>query len=228
MQYLGSNLAREVNRLTGWSGPVFQSRYSMIVVTEEETAQVERLQYLLAQGCKENLVERLREWPGVHSATALLGGESLTGHWIDRTRASALVRRRKAPEPQRFLMQETVVLAPLPCWSHLTATSYRRRIAVMVDAIEKDAAAERRRKATSPMGARAILAQHPHHRPSAIANSPAPLVHAASRRFRRSFREAYGWFVSCFRAASAQIRRGDLLARFPAGSFPPGLPFVPT
>jgi len=58
MEYLGSNLAREINRLTGWSGPVFQGRYSMIVVSEEEAAQVERFKYLLAQGCKENLVAR--------------------------------------------------------------------------------------------------------------------------------------------------------------------------
>ena len=32
MEYAGSKLAREVNRLTGWSGPVFERRYSMIPV----------------------------------------------------------------------------------------------------------------------------------------------------------------------------------------------------
>jgi REP element-mobilizing transposase RayT len=30
MEYASSKLAREVNRLTGWSGPVFERRYTMI------------------------------------------------------------------------------------------------------------------------------------------------------------------------------------------------------
>src|SRR5947209_7968536 len=65
MRDLKSKLARETNRLTGWSGPVFERRYEMTVVTGEEAAQIERLQYVLAQSVKENLVERVREWPGV-------------------------------------------------------------------------------------------------------------------------------------------------------------------
>ena len=85
MEYALSNLAREVNRRTGWSGPVFHGRYSMIVVTDEEAAQAERLKYVLAQGCKENLVERPRDWPGVGSVRCLLEGEPLSGHWFDRT-----------------------------------------------------------------------------------------------------------------------------------------------
>ena len=34
--------AREVNRLTGWKGPVFERRYEMTVVTNEEAVRVER------------------------------------------------------------------------------------------------------------------------------------------------------------------------------------------
>src|SRR3954452_19225056 len=47
MRDLQSKLAREVNRLTGWRGPVFERRYEMTVVTDEEPAQVERLKYVL-------------------------------------------------------------------------------------------------------------------------------------------------------------------------------------
>src|SRR4051794_27323267 len=58
MRDFKSKLAREVNRLTGWSGPVFQRRYDMTVVTNEDRAPIERLSYLLAQSVKENLVEK--------------------------------------------------------------------------------------------------------------------------------------------------------------------------
>ncbi len=34
---------------------------------------------------KENLVAQVEEWPGVHSAHALLTGKPLEGNWYDRT-----------------------------------------------------------------------------------------------------------------------------------------------
>jgi hypothetical protein len=68
MRDVKSKLAREVNRLTRWQGHVFERRYDMAVVTEEEGAQIERLAYVLANGVKENLVERVRDWPGVQPA----------------------------------------------------------------------------------------------------------------------------------------------------------------
>lgn len=227
MEYAASNLAREVNRLTGWSGPVFQSRYSMIVVTKEEAAQVERLRYLLAQGCKENLVERVRDWPGIQSAGALADGRPLIGHWRDRTREHGLRRRKATPGAEGFLTEEIVELSPIPCWRHLPGEEYRERVSTLVDEIERNAAAERARTGARVLGARAVLAQHPHYRPPTLARSPAPLVHAASRAARLAFREAYVRFVAAFRAAADRLRQGEPSACFPAGSFPPALPFVP-
>jgi len=39
--------------------------------------------------------------------------------------------------------------------------------------------------------------------------------------------DAYAWFVAAFRDASEKLCAGDRAARFPPGSFPPALPFVP-
>jgi hypothetical protein len=39
--------------------------------------------------------------------------------------------------------------------------------------------------------------------------------------------EAYAIFIAAFRAAAERLRAGDREARFPAGSFPSRLPFVP-
>jgi ABC-type glycerol-3-phosphate transport system substrate-binding protein len=59
-----------------------------------------------------------------------------------------------------------------------------------------------------------------------IKKSPAPFVHAATKSARKAMWEAYGWFVAAFRAAADKLKAGDRSAAFPAGSFPPGLPFV--
>ena len=54
----------------------------------------------------------------------------------------------------------------------------------------------------------------------------APLVHAASRKVRRALYEGYRAFVAAYREAADRLRAGDRAVVFPAGSFPPALPFV--
>src|SRR5436190_18073427 len=132
MRDVKSKLARETNRLTGWSGPVFERRYEMTVVTDEDRAQIERLRYVLAQSVKEDLVERVRQWPGVHSAAALIDGTPLMGHWLDRTREFAARNQRQEITPLQFATEELVFLSPIPCWAHLEPEVYRARVAAMV------------------------------------------------------------------------------------------------
>src|SRR5215203_1404529 len=50
MQYLNSNLAREVGRLVGWGDKIWARRYQAIVISNEAAAQIERLTYALAHG----------------------------------------------------------------------------------------------------------------------------------------------------------------------------------
>jgi hypothetical protein len=52
------------------------------------------------------------------------------------------------------------------------------------------------------------------------------IYHAATKAVRKAFWQAYAVFVSAFREATDRWREGDRKARFPVGSFPPGLPFV--
>src|SRR5262249_53199762 len=151
------------------------------------------------QGCKENLVERPADWPGVHCARALCEGEHLTGEWFDRTQEHLARRRGRDVVPSRFARPETVALSPIPCWEHLSLESYRERIAILPEEIEREAAGERARSGSRVLGARAVLALDPDHRPTTVAKAPAPLVHAASGAARRAFQEAYRWFVAAFR-----------------------------
>jgi putative transposase len=226
MQYFQSKLAKEVNRLTGWSGPVFEQRYHMTVVTDEDRAQIERLRYVLSQGVKENLVEHVRDWPGVHSGAALLNDEPLVGHWFDRTREYAARNQREGAGRSQFASEETVVLSQLPCWAHLSPSAYRKRIQALVDDIEAEAARTRKSSGEKVLGVAAILAQDPQHRPASVDRSPVPRVHAATKAARKLFYEAYAIFVSAFQAAAEALRRGGRDAPFPIGSFPPALPFV--
>ena len=227
MGYFNGNLAREVVHLTGWTDRIWARRYQAILVSNEEAAQVDRLTYLLANGVKENLVARVEEWPGVHSAHALLTGEPVEGIWVDRTLARNLRLRRQAPKPGQVDIRQTVVLSQLPCWKHLTPEAYRARVAELIHQIEETAAAERAKKGVEPLGAEKILAQDPESRPETLDRSPAPFVHAATRKIRKELWDAYGWFVAAYREAVDKLRNGDRNAAFPPGSFPPHLPFVP-
>src|SRR5262249_16044576 len=136
MRDLQSKMAREVNRLTGWRGPVFEHRYDMTVVTDEEPAQVECLKHVLAQGVEENLVERVGQWPGLHPAEALIHGTPLEGHWFGRTRQSAARRQSEGLNREDYVFAESVVFSPIPCWTHLPADLYRERMKNLVEEVD--------------------------------------------------------------------------------------------
>ncbi len=225
--YFNSNLAREVGRLTGWTGKIWERRYQAIVISGEEEAQAARLKYVLSHGVKENLVARLREWPGIHCVRQIVDGEPLAGTWHDRTQEYAARRRRgENPDPLQYATTETATFSPLPCWKDLPPEQYRERVAKMAAEIEEDAAAARKRRRVEPFGVAAILAQDPTSRPERIKRSPAPLLHAASKAMRQAFYEGFYLFIAAYRTAAEKLQRGDPRPGFPLGCFPPPLPFV--
>ena len=162
MGHFNSNLAREAGRLIHWREKFWGRRYQAIPVSEEEAAQVERLRYVLAHGCKEGLVERLRDWPGVSAVRALLDDEPLDGLWFDRTREHVSRSKGIAFERLEFATPYRVHLEPLSCWAH---EDYRRRIAEMVEEIESQAAIKRQLRDLPAKGPDAILAQEPQTAP---------------------------------------------------------------
>jgi REP element-mobilizing transposase RayT len=226
MRYVNSNLARKIGRLVNWRDKIWARRYQAIVISSEEAVQVERLRYVLSHGVKEGLVERVSDWPGAHCAQALLTGEPVQGYWYDETQAYAARRRGEEFDRMRFATLETLTLSPLPCWKHLPEEKRRKLAADLIAEIEAEAATRRQRTGSQVLGASAIRRQHPLGRPKKSKKSPAPLFHAASQAVRRELYEMYGWFVAAFREAAEKLRAGDRMVSFPAGSFPPALPFV--
>ena len=226
MEYVGSNLAREVGRLVDWPDKVWARRYHAAVVSNEELAQVGRFRYLLSHGVKEGLVARVTEWPGVHAVRELLEGKPLKGLWFDRTQEYAARNRGEDFDRLKYATEEILELTPLPCWENLPRDQYREQVAALIEEIEREAAAERQKRGLQPLGVAAILKQRPHTRPVKTKKSPAPAFHAATKKMRQTLWAMYSEFVGKFRDAAEQWRTGDRTVKFPVGSFPPGLPFV--
>jgi hypothetical protein len=154
------------------------------------------------------------------------GGALFEGTWFDRTQEFAARNRGESFGLRKYAMPEVLELDPLPCWRHLSEKQYQSRMAGLVEKITVEAAARRKETGSQPLGPAAILAQHPFGQPVKTKRSFAPRVHAFSREIRKTMVEAYAWFVAAFREAAEKLRSGDRMARFPEGSFPPGLPFV--
>lgn len=231
MNYLNSNLAREIGRHVGWRERFWGRRYQAILVSEEESAQVERLRYVLSHGCKEGFVRRPGDWPGATAVDALLSDSLIQGHWLDRSGLYEAMRRKRPLAIEDFVSTETLELEPLPCWRHLSRTERRSRILDLVGDIEEETARRLEVETKKPLGARRIERQNPHQATARPRRGPAPLIHAVSGAVRAHFREAYRGFVRSYRRAAEVLRKEGpslgLLELFPLGSFPPPMQSVP-
>jgi hypothetical protein len=225
MQHLLANIAKEVGRHHRWQGPFWSRRYRSIVVADAES-QAGRLRYVLCQGLKEGLIDRVDRWPGASTTTALIRGTTPRGVWIDRTAQFEARRRGVRPDPLQTEQIYPIRLAQLPAFVDKSADEYRGYLRELVREEERAVQMDRASAGkTTILGARRILEQDPHGAPPDVERSPAPLVHAACLAVREAFRNAYRAFVDAFRTAAKCLRDGAQAA-FPDGAFPPSLPFV--
>jgi Transposase IS200 like len=229
--FVNANIAKEVKRLVGWTGAHFWSRrYQAIVVSTEVEAQLNRLEYLLAQGTKEHLVERPSDWPGAHVARALLEGTELRGTWFDRAGFYNAQRRRRADDPEvderPFKQVYTIKLTPLPCLAGMAPEKQRETIQDLLERIASKVDQERQNYGITVAGAAQLQQQDIESRPLKRKRSPAPLFHAFAKSVREQLRSAYRLFSIAFREAADKLKAGIANVRFPPGCYPPGLPYV--
>jgi hypothetical protein len=223
MEFFGTNISKEVGTyLRDWPGHFWHRRYKPITVIDDH-AQVTRLKYLLANGVKENLVEKVADWPGVSCIDSLLTGKPATGVWYDRT-ALYYARRRndgQDVDPEDFAEVYQVPLVPLPCWAHLPPEEYQQRIGQLVIEIEEEAANKREREGKTVLGVEAIENADPHERPETVKKSPAPVCHASTRRAYLDYRELLSAIIEAYDEASKAFRSGEFNVIFPLGTFRP-------
>ena len=224
MGFLDGNIAKEIGRLHDWKEHLWGGRYHSASVGDSEEAQKARFRYLLSNGCKEGLVASPLDWPGVSSAKALYNGErAVQGTWYDRT---AEYRARMRGQKKLFPSTETVRLSPLPFLAGRSLDEQRAFHRDEVHRLEQDTAETHRRNGTEPLGKRAIERRNPHDKPKDFEPSPAPLFHAGNREEFLAMRYARKVKVQMYRLAADRLKRGELDAQFPAGCFPPPLPYV--
>ena len=227
MRHIQSNIAREAGDLHDWRDKFWARRYRDIPVSDEPEAQIDRLRYCLAHGVKEKLVARCADWPGASSTRALLEGGPLRGVWYDRTALYEARRRKGGARLRDFASVEEVQLSPLPCWQHLEPDEIRARIADMVRGIDHEHHLDRTARSEGVSGAKSVRERHSHDRPEEPKRSPAPRFHTASQEAWLEMREALQIFTEAFRVAADLLKAGRASPRFPPGSFPPNLPYVP-
>ena len=159
--FVNGNIARGIGRLHDWRQRFWSRRYRAIVVADEAT-QPARLKYILQNGCKEGIVDRPVDWPGLSCVRALTSNQELHGTWHDRTAEWNTCRGRREALPGSFSRRYSVELSPLPCWKHLSASGYRAACAELIACIEEETRAERAVSGRPCTGASSVLAQSPH------------------------------------------------------------------
>jgi REP element-mobilizing transposase RayT len=207
MQYVNSNIAREIGRLHGWKEKFWSRRYRASLVLDD-AAHIDRLKYIFSNSFKEGLVKHARYWPGVHCHSALVEKRALVGVWIDRAQGH-LSGHDDAEEL-------TLEFHQLPCLSELGDAAYRDRM--------QELSREAHQECETPiefLGQKRILAVDPHTKPKKTSRSPAPLCHAGCQMLSRAFRLVYQTFIQVYKQTFEAFRDRLQQALFPRGGLPP-------
>ena len=230
MQFVHSNIARQLGRLYGWREKFWSRRYRAVPISDEPEAQIARFRHLLEQGVKEGLVEKPGDWPGVHCVHELTSGaRHFYGTWHERTRESEVRRSGRAMEKvgrRDFLTTEATELTVAPFLEGRSPEECKRFFRKMVRSIERDCKERRSAEGRKVLGKKRIESQDPFDSPEHPKRSRAPIAHAATAEIYRQMCDRYRALVLQYRLAAESLRAGLLEARFPEGSFPPPRPFV--
>jgi len=229
---------REISRRIGikynLKGPKWQKRYTSTALPTPES-QEECLRYILSQGVKENLVANPCHWPGLHCAKALLHGDTIAGEWFNSTaykvakRNSERAKVKKKPRIQKrdFYESLSVKLSPISPWRSNSSPTRQKKIALLVDALCKQAAKKRKAAGVKVLGAKKVIQLPISHR---VTPPPPPWWQNRRRqitawakfsdKLTQKYLRAYWKFQKTFRVASERLKRGTKSV-FPIGAWAP-------
>jgi REP element-mobilizing transposase RayT len=165
MQYLNSNIARELGRLHNWREKFWSRRYRATAVLDD-AAVLERMKYILSNSVKEGLVKHPRYYPGVHCYRHLAEGRPLHGVWVNRTSMHTDPGLTE-PDASESL---TLKLSRLPQYEEMSVIAYRD----FIKGLTNDMLSELD-KPTRVLGQKRILNQDPLSSPRQSNKTPAPL-----------------------------------------------------
>ena len=208
-QYLHSLVARAINASLGrWEAFWAPASYSAIPLTSPSDV-VDKAAYVLGNPVASGLVLRSREWPGLWSAPARIGGAPT-----------------KVPRPARFFratgyLPETVELELTPPPGFDSAEDFRDRLATALESLEERCRRERPDGRAGVVGVARVLAQRPTARPAP--GEPRrglnPRVAARDKWKRIEALSRLAEFIAEYRNAWRARRAGRVGVVFPAGTY---------
>jgi len=223
MCHLNSNIAREAGRLHHWREKFWGRRFSAIPILDDESL-INRARYIISHGCKEGLVLRPGDWPGVNCIAALTNGKPLIGRWINRSRMYADSLKPSGVQAESgYITEYKIPLTPLSVWADISESSRQRKWQQLVDGVIAETKQRHEGANSDALGVNAIFAQDPHSVPAKTSKSPRPFCHTIRKALEKEYRAGYRAFVGMYREAFGSLLSGHLrsLKQFPEDCYIP-------
>jgi putative transposase len=206
-QYLDSLVARALNASLGrWESFWAPSSYSAVALVSLADV-LDKAAYVLANPVAAGLVRRGREWPGLWSDPAMIGGSPV------EVKRPAMFFRPKGKMPEAVELE----LTPPPGFS--SAEEFRDRLSAELSRREEQAGVEL--GSDMVLGEGRILAQNPHARPATEESrrNLNPRIAALDKWKRIEALSRLTEFVDSYRAAWTKLKSGVRDVLFPAGTY---------
>ena len=211
LQYLHSLIARCVNVVRSRLENFWSSDEASKVELLDAKAVLDKMVYNLTDPVRQQLVDKVHNWPGVSSLGYQLADKPMT-----------------AKRPRKFFRKNgnmpdevTVHFKRPPEFAHFSHAEWVDLLESRVRAVEQHASEERQARGLRIMGRKAVLRQSPFSFPKSMAprRNMSPKVAAGDRTVRIAALQRIKRFQQRYREALADVARGISSTLFPYGSY---------
>jgi putative transposase len=211
LEHFHKLLAKCMNSLRGRWENFWSSEQTSVVRLVDPADVLDKMVYGLTNPCKDNLVARVTDWPGVNSFEAMLAGETLTATRPDH------FFREDGPMPATV----TLTFSRPPEFDGMSREEFAGMLRARVEAVEAEAEDRRRATGARVLGRQAILDQDwwdspTSHEPRRELN---PRVAAKDKWSRIEAVQRNKEFGNVYRRAFESFRKGIKDVLFPAGTY---------
>ena len=210
-QYLMSLLARFMNvHRSRWEAFWSSDEPSVVELIDAE-AELGQLVYNLTDPVRQQLVDKVHNWPGVSSLRYQLSGKPI-----------------RVKRPKKFFrsdgkMPDEVELrfVPPPGFAHLEHDAWSKLLRDRISQVEAQAAEERLKKGTRIAGRKAVLRRSPYSSPTTLPprRNLNPRVACRDKRKRLAALDRMKRFQLRYREALRRLAQGAADVVFPAGTW---------
>jgi hypothetical protein len=221
-QYFDGQVARALNRFHGRHHQLWSRRYSAIPVLDE-TADIQRLLYILTNPQKADLVDTIGEWPGLSSAKFYLQGDDTTDNeflFFDRT---AWHYAKKPKNIARFLQVVRIKYTVLPALANMAELKRQELISRLIGERESELRTKRQSESKSVLGKGGLMKTDTKARPANPKRSRMPLCLCSDAELTLLFITARYYYEAVYRDLTRAYREADRVyeLELPLGAYPP-------